>query len=151
MHLLLDVERRRLHDEIAPVLGVLATPDELRIQIAVPPLVRDLDRALLLFAQDGLVLGVRNVLPRGRAVLERLDLLPLGRALRRLRRGLLLRLRNLRHVYAPFAADAIVPSMSFATSDPSFASKSASISYTLVSSANAHRPCAASAFTPGTQ
>ena len=29
--LLLDVERRRLHDEVGPVLPVLAAPDELRV------------------------------------------------------------------------------------------------------------------------
>ena len=33
--LLLDVERRRVDDEIAPVLLVLAAPDELRVEVAV--------------------------------------------------------------------------------------------------------------------
>ena len=35
MDLLLDVERRRMDDEVAPVLLVLAAPDELRIEVAV--------------------------------------------------------------------------------------------------------------------
>ena len=43
--LLLDEERRRLHDEIGPVLRVLAAPDELRVEVAVAPLAGDLDRA----------------------------------------------------------------------------------------------------------
>ena len=34
MNFLLDVERRRVDDEIAPVLLVLAAPDELRIEVA---------------------------------------------------------------------------------------------------------------------
>ena len=33
--LLLDVERRRVDDEVAPVLLVLAAPDELRVEVAV--------------------------------------------------------------------------------------------------------------------
>ena len=42
--LLLDVERRRLHDEVGPILRVLAAPDELRVKVSVAPLVGDLDR-----------------------------------------------------------------------------------------------------------
>ena len=33
--LLLDVERRRVNDEIAPVLLILAAPDELRVEVGV--------------------------------------------------------------------------------------------------------------------
>ena len=41
--LLLDVERRRMDDEVAPVLLVLAAPDELRVEVAVAALVGDAD------------------------------------------------------------------------------------------------------------
>jgi hypothetical protein len=41
--LLLDVERRRLDDEVTPVLLVLAAPDELRVQVAVALFVGDAD------------------------------------------------------------------------------------------------------------
>jgi hypothetical protein len=47
--LLLDVERRRVDDEIAPVLLVLAAPDELRVEVAVAALVGDADGVLLSF------------------------------------------------------------------------------------------------------
>ena len=81
--LLLDVEGRRLHDEVGPVLIVLAAPDELRIEVAVAALVGDPDRALLGPAHHRPVLGGRDVLPRRLAVGEALDLpgrlaLPLG-------------------------------------------------------------------------
>ena len=35
MNFFLDVERRRVDDEIAPVLLVLTAPDELRIEVGV--------------------------------------------------------------------------------------------------------------------
>ena len=72
MNFFLDVERRRVDDEVAPVLLVLAAPDELRIEIGVA---RILYRAwaLLLLLNDGLILGRRNVLPLGLVVLERFD------------------------------------------------------------------------------
>jgi hypothetical protein len=41
MHLLLDVERRRVHHEVAPILLVLPAPHQLGIQVPVPPLVRN--------------------------------------------------------------------------------------------------------------
>ena len=47
VHLLLDVERRRLDDEVGPVGHVLAAPDELRIEVAVAPLIRLFDRRLV--------------------------------------------------------------------------------------------------------
>jgi hypothetical protein len=46
VHLLLDVERRRLDDQVGPVLLVLAAPDELRVQVAVAPLIGQPDRVL---------------------------------------------------------------------------------------------------------
>ena len=73
MDLLLDVERRGMDDEIAPVLLVLAAPDELRVEVAVAALVGDADRVLLVLLQDRLVFGGGDVLPLGLVVLERLD------------------------------------------------------------------------------
>ena len=71
--LLLDVERRRVDDEIAPVLLVLAAPDELGIEVAVAAVVGHAHRVLLLLLQHGLVLGCGNILPLGLVVLERFD------------------------------------------------------------------------------
>ena len=63
-----------MDDEVAPVLLVLAAPDELRVEVAVAPLVGDADRTLLRpCRQDRLVLGGRDVLPLGLVVRERLD------------------------------------------------------------------------------
>ena len=73
MDLFLDVERRRVDDEVAPVLLVLAAPDELRVEVAVAALVGHADRALLLLLQHRLVFGGRDVLARRLVVLERLD------------------------------------------------------------------------------
>src|SRR5438094_1316554 len=81
MDLLLDVERWRLDDEVAPVLLVLAAPDELRIEIAVAPLVGGTPRFLRLLLNDGLVLRGRDVLALRLLVLEGLDPLA-GRWLR---------------------------------------------------------------------
>src|SRR5207302_2049537 len=75
MDLLLDVERRRLDDEVAPVLPVLAAPDELRVEIAVAPLVGGAQRLLRLLLDDGLVLGGRDVLALRLFVLDGLDAL----------------------------------------------------------------------------
>jgi hypothetical protein len=61
VHLLLDVERRRLDDQIGPILLVLAAPDELRIEIAVAPLIGEPDRRLVLLVHDRLELGGRDV------------------------------------------------------------------------------------------
>jgi hypothetical protein len=73
--LLLDVEGRRVDDEAAPVLLVLATPDELGVQITVAPLVGDAHRILRPFLHDRLVLRGRDVLARGflAAVAQGLD------------------------------------------------------------------------------
>src|SRR5438876_4358778 len=75
MDLLLDVERRRLDDEVAPVLLVLAAPDELRVEIAVAPLVSGAPRLFRLLLDDGLVLGGRDVLALRLFVLDGLDAL----------------------------------------------------------------------------
>src|SRR5437667_7066004 len=75
MDLLLDVERRRLDDEVTPVLLILAAPDVLRIQMAVAPLVGGTPRFLRLLLNDGLVLRGRNVLALRLLVLEGLDAL----------------------------------------------------------------------------
>ena len=77
MHLLLNEKRRRLNDEVGPVLHVLATPDELRVEVAVAPLVRDLNRALIVLLQQRLMLGGGDVLSRCPSVRKTLDsLLP---------------------------------------------------------------------------
>ena len=74
MDLLLDVERRRVDDEVAPVLLVLAAPDELRVEVAVAALVGDADRALLApSASTDWIFRRRNVLARRLVVRERLD------------------------------------------------------------------------------
>ena len=74
--LLLDEQRRRLHDEVGPVLRVLAAPDELGIEVAVAALVSDLDGALLGALHHGPELGRGDVLARRVLVPERLDSLP---------------------------------------------------------------------------
>ena len=62
VHLLLDVQGRRLNDEVRPVLGVLAAPDELRVEVAVAPLVGHLDGVQLLVPHDRLILRGGDVL-----------------------------------------------------------------------------------------
>ena len=79
VHLLLDVERRRLHDEVGEVLLVLAAPDELRVEVAVAARVGHLDGAAVVVLQRGAVLGGGDVGPLRLVVDERLD--PLGAAL----------------------------------------------------------------------
>ena len=71
--LFLDVERRGVDDEVAPVLLILAAPDELRIEVAVAALVGHADRVLLVLLHHRLVFGGGDVLPRGLVVLERFD------------------------------------------------------------------------------
>jgi hypothetical protein len=55
VYLLLDVDGRGLDYEIRPVLLILATPDELRVEVAVPTFVRDADGTLLGAIDDRLV------------------------------------------------------------------------------------------------
>ena len=71
--LFLDVERRGVDDEVAPVLLILAAPDELRVEVAVAALVGHAHRALLVLLHDGLIFGRGDVLPLGLVVLEGLD------------------------------------------------------------------------------
>ena len=73
MNLLLDVDRRRLDNEIAPVLLILAAPDQLRIEIAVPAFVGNSNWSLFLLLQDRLVFGSRDVLPLGVFVADGFD------------------------------------------------------------------------------
>ena len=61
-----------MDDEIAPVLLILAAPDELRIEVGVAG-VADLLRVLLLLFQHGLIFRRRDVLPLGLVVLEGFD------------------------------------------------------------------------------
>jgi hypothetical protein len=70
VHLLLDVERRRVDDEIAPVLLVLAAPDQLRVQVGIARVANLL--RLLLFSRldERLLLRRRDVLALGLVVLE---------------------------------------------------------------------------------
>ena len=76
----LDVERRRVDDEVAPVLLVLPAPDELGIEVGVARILYRLG-LFLLFLKNGLVLGGRDVLPLGFVVLERFDGFESGRFL----------------------------------------------------------------------
>src|SRR5579871_6106161 len=62
MHLLLDIERRRGDHQIGPILLVFAAPYQLRIEIAIAPLIRHAQRALLLLAHHRLVFRRRDVL-----------------------------------------------------------------------------------------
>src|ERR1039458_2426098 len=72
MHLLLDIKRWRVDNEIAPVLRILATPDQLRIQILVPSLICHPDRILRFLGHNRLILGCRDVLPPCFLVRQRL-------------------------------------------------------------------------------
>ena len=58
---LLDVQRRHVNHEIRPVLLVFPSPHELRVQIAVAPLVGHSNGLLLLLSHQRLVLGGRQV------------------------------------------------------------------------------------------
>ena len=74
MHLLLDVERRRLHPQLRLlILRILAPPDQLRIQIAVATRVGHADRTLLVAAHHRLQFGRRDVLARRVLVADGVD------------------------------------------------------------------------------
>lgn len=73
VHFLLDIQRRRMYDEVGPVLFVFTTPYQLRIEIAVAALVDDTDRRLGLFIHHRLMLCGRDVLAGGVLVLEGFD------------------------------------------------------------------------------
>jgi hypothetical protein len=70
MDLFLDVKRRRGHDEVGPVGNVLATPDELRVEVAVAAFVGDLDGGFVLRPHEGLVFGGGEVLAPGVVVAQ---------------------------------------------------------------------------------
>ena len=73
MDLFLDVERRSMYDEIAPVLLILAAPDKLRIKITVTPLVRHAYRVLLVLLHHRLIFSGGNILACRFVVLEGYD------------------------------------------------------------------------------
>ncbi|WP_366143442.1 hypothetical protein [Accumulibacter sp.] len=77
VYLLLNVERRRMDDEVAPVLLVLAAPDELRVEVGVPR-VAHLPGVLLRLVEHRLVFGGRNVPAPGVVVGDRVDVLVRG-------------------------------------------------------------------------
>ena len=72
MDFFLDVERRGVDDEVAPILLVFPAPDELRVEVAIA-LVAGLARLLLFLLEDGLIFGGGDVLPLGFVVDEGLD------------------------------------------------------------------------------
>ena len=71
--LFLDVDRRRVDDEVGPVLLVLAAPDQLRVQVAVAALIGDTNGRLLVLLHYRLVFGRGDVLAGGVVVLEGFD------------------------------------------------------------------------------
>ena len=72
MDLFLDVERRGVDDEVAPVLLILPAPDELGIEVGVAWVADGLG-ILLRLLDDGLMLGGGDVFPFRLVVLEGLD------------------------------------------------------------------------------
>src|SRR5207247_6345489 len=73
MHLLLNVDRRGLDYEVAPVLFVFTAPNQLRIEVAVATLIRDADWGLFVLLQNGLIFGGRDVLPGCFVVFDSFD------------------------------------------------------------------------------
>ena len=73
MDAFLDVEGRRVDDQLRPVLLVLAAQDQLRVQVAVAPGVGNLDGTLLRVLHQRLVLGAGQILAAGIAVGEGFD------------------------------------------------------------------------------
>ena len=74
MDFFLNVKRRGVDDEVAPVLLIFPAPDELRVEVAIA-LVARLDRMLLFLLHDGLILRGGNVLPLRFVVDKRLHAL----------------------------------------------------------------------------
>ena len=82
VNLLLDIERRRLDDQFGPILLVFAAPDELRVEIAVAPLIGEPDRALVPLVHYRFEFGGRKIAALV-LVPQRLDLdLTFGHVLR---------------------------------------------------------------------
>ena len=73
VHLLLDEERRRLHHEVRPVGRVLAPPDELGVEIGVPPREGGLHRRRVGGVEHALHLRGRDVGARLAVMGEALD------------------------------------------------------------------------------
>jgi hypothetical protein len=69
MHFFLNVKRRRVDYEFAPIFFILAAPNELRIKVAVAAFVGDAQRALVGLPHDGLIFRRRNIFPLGLVVL----------------------------------------------------------------------------------
>jgi hypothetical protein len=112
--LFLDVQRRRVDDEIAPVLLVLPAPDKLGIEIGIAR-VAEQPRLLVLLLHDGLLLGGGDVLPLGFVVLQGLDGFSCG--------------RFLGHDYSSLVVScAEAAAIIFSNRPATFAAKSASIS-----------------------
>ena len=77
MHLLLNIERRRMNHQIAPVLPILTAPDQLRIEVGIAG-VTHLFRILLFGLQHRLIFCRRDIPALGVVVLECLDGLGIG-------------------------------------------------------------------------
>src|ERR1022692_3777370 len=121
MDLLLDVEGRRVDDEIAPILLVLPPPHELRIQIPVAALVRHPHRTRFVLVENGLELRRRDILALGFVVPDGLDGLADGLGARPFRRLLGC------HRHRPRATAWTAVSTIFPNSASTFALKSDSI------------------------
>src|SRR5665213_444370 len=61
MYFFLDVERRRVDDEFAPVLFILAAPDELGVKVAVAAFIGDAENLFEFLLLDGLIFGGGDV------------------------------------------------------------------------------------------
>ena len=72
MNLFLNIERRGVDNEIAPVLLILPTPDELGVEISVPWILRPAVAGIV-WPEHGLMLGGGDVLPLGLVVRDRFD------------------------------------------------------------------------------
>ena len=72
MNLFLNVERRGVDNEIAPVLLILPTPDKLGVEIGVPWILHRPWRGIV-WSEHGLMLGRWNVLPLGLVVRDCFD------------------------------------------------------------------------------
>src|ERR1019366_2248544 len=140
MDLLLDVHWRCVYDKIGPILVVLPAPDKLWVQITVPRLISDTNRALLIHPHYRLEFGRRNVPSLRFVVRKRFNFL------------LFLLFRTvLRHKILYAICDTVNDSIILLNSASTLAAKSDSIWYTSVNSANAQRPYLPLLLTPGTQ
>ena len=72
MNLFLNIERRGIDNEIAPVLLIFPTPGELGVKISVP-WIPDRPWSGIVWPEHGLMLGGGDVLPLGIVVRDRFD------------------------------------------------------------------------------